>query len=87
MRLHLHIQYKPLHLVNVVEHFLECLGNNARLHWCARHGVRLTTRRLPIGKDGPCKRKGEDNSEQTVLPVARRSWACAQSFMVETVLK
>ena len=69
MRLVYIYTYKPLHLVNVVEHFLECLGNNARLHWCPRHGVRLTTGRLPIGKDGPCKRKGEDDSEQTVLPV------------------
>ena len=47
--------YKALYLVNVVEHFLERLGDNARIHWCACHGVRLTTGGLPIGKDGPCK--------------------------------
>lgn len=73
MRLVYVYTYKPLHLVNVVEHFLEGLGDNARLHWCACHGVCLTTGRLPIGKDGPCKRKEEVNSEQTVLPVARHS--------------
>ena len=49
--------YKPLYLVNVVEDFLERLGNNARLHWGACHGVRLTTGRLAIGKDGPYKQQ------------------------------